>query len=71
MPNASFRKSQNRKRAIDSDKIENILIIYPDPSPDWLFSGKGNMIVNMKSYQLGSEKDSSDNKDIFTAGPFF
>jgi repressor LexA len=68
MSNASFRKSLNNKGAIGSDKLENILRTYSDLSPDWLFSGKGNMIVN-GSYQLNSEKDSSDNKDEFTAEP--
>jgi SOS-response transcriptional repressor LexA len=68
MSNASFRKSLKRKGAIGSDKIENILRVYSDLSPAWLFSGKGDMIVN-GSYQLGSEKDSSDNKDEFTAEP--
>jgi SOS-response transcriptional repressor LexA len=68
MSNASFRKSLNNKGAIGSDKIENILRTYSDLSPDWLFSGKGEMIVN-GSYQLGSEKVSSDNKDAFTAEP--
>jgi SOS-response transcriptional repressor LexA len=68
MSNASFRKSLNNKGAIGSDKLENILRTYSDLSPDWLFSGKGDMIVN-GSYQLVSKKVSSDNKDSFTAEP--
>lgn len=44
MSNASFGKSLKNKGAIGSDKIENILSIYNDLSPEWLLTGKGNML---------------------------
>lgn len=44
MSNASFGKSLKNKGAIGSDKIENILSTYDDLSPDWLLTGKGNML---------------------------
>lgn len=32
--------------SIGSDKLEKILLEYPELNPAWLLSGKGNMIVN-------------------------
>ena len=43
MSNASFGKSLKNNGAIGSDKLENILRIYPDINPDWLLTGRGNM----------------------------
>lgn len=43
MSNASFGKSLKNGGAIGTDKLENILTVYPDISVDWLFSGKGSM----------------------------
>ena len=48
MSNASFRKSLNNKKAIGTDKLENILTIYRDISPSWLLYGVGEMIKNEK-----------------------
>lgn len=44
MSNASFGKSLKQGGAIGSDKLEKILIIYSDISPEWLLTGKGEMI---------------------------
>ena len=44
MSNASFRKSLKSKGATESEKLENILSVYSDLSPSWLFTGKGDMI---------------------------
>lgn len=43
MSNASFGKSLKNGGAIGSDKLENILITYPDLSPTWLLTGEGSM----------------------------
>lgn len=45
MSNASFGKSLKNKKAIGTDKLENILKCYPDINPSWLLTGKGNMII--------------------------
>ena len=44
MSNASFGKSLKNKGAIGTDKLENILSIYPDISPSWLLTGEGPML---------------------------
>lgn len=44
MSNASFGKSLRNNGAIGTDKLENILIAYPEISPDWLLTGRGDMI---------------------------
>lgn len=49
MSNASFGKSLKNKGAIGSDKIENILSVYNDLSPEWLLTGKGNMLKGKES----------------------
>lgn len=45
MSNASFGKQLKKQGAIGTDKLENILSIYPDLSPLWLMTGEGEMIV--------------------------
>lgn len=44
MSNASFGKSLKGGKAIGTDKLENILRIYPDINPSWLLTGEGNML---------------------------
>lgn len=44
MSNASFGKSLRSGGAIGTDKLENILIVYPELSPSWLVSGEGPML---------------------------
>lgn len=44
MSNASFGKCLKKGGAIGTDKLENILSVYPDISPDWLLIGKGDML---------------------------
>ncbi len=45
MANASFGKSLKKGGAIGTDKLENILITYPDISPLWLLRGVGEMLL--------------------------
>ncbi len=45
MANASFGKSLKKGGAIGTDKLENILIVYPDISPLWLLRGVGEMLL--------------------------
>ena len=44
MSNASFGKSLRSGGAIGTDKLENILNVYPELSPSWLVSGEGAML---------------------------
>ncbi|WP_279165520.1 S24 family peptidase [Phocaeicola coprophilus] len=45
MANASFGKSLKNNGAIGTDKLENILSIYPEISPNWLLTGNGDMLL--------------------------
>ena len=45
MSNNSFRKSLNSGGNIGSDKLENILKIYPDLNPSWVLTGNGEMLI--------------------------
>jgi phage repressor protein C with HTH and peptisase S24 domain len=49
MSNASFGKSLKNKGAIGTDKLENILSVYPDISPAWLLIGEGCMLNSQES----------------------
>lgn len=44
MSNASFGKSLRNGGAIGTDKLENILSVYPELSPLWLITGEGSML---------------------------
>ena len=46
MSNASFSKCLKSGKGIGTDKLENILTIYSEISPDWLLTGEGEMIVD-------------------------
>ena len=36
----------NNIKVIGSDKLENILNIFPEINPEWLLTGRGNMLKN-------------------------
>lgn len=55
MSNASFGKCLKKGGAIGTDKLENILSVYPDISPNWLLTGNGTMLRN--STELTPAKD--------------
>ena len=44
MSNDSFGKSLKSGGAIGTDKLENILSVYPNLSPNWLLTGEGAML---------------------------
>ncbi|UOH78727.1 hypothetical protein MT996_04460 [Ornithobacterium rhinotracheale] len=35
---------KKKERPLNSDAIENILLIYPETNPEWLLTGKGEML---------------------------
>ena len=49
MSNASFGKQLKKKGAIGTDKLENILKVYPELSPLWLMTGEGEMLKSNSS----------------------
>ena len=56
MSNASFGKSLKNGKAIGTDKLENILLIYTDINPTWLLTGEGSMLREpMKRGASGDE----------------
>lgn len=44
MGNASFGRSLKNNGAIGTDKLEKILNVYPDISPEWILTGNGTML---------------------------
>ena len=58
MSNASFGKCLKKGGAIGTDKLENILRIYPDISASWLLTGDGEMI---KESNVQTAGDNSTN----------
>lgn len=62
MSNASFGKQLKKKGAIGTDKLENILIAYPELSPSWLMTGVGEMLkpsIDPNAHQSSDEKDNT------------
>ena len=57
MSNASFGKSLKNGGAIGTDKLENFLKTYPEVSPTWLLTGKGNMLVDLDNLTAGQKKE--------------
>lgn len=60
MANASFGKSLKNQGAIGTDKLENILKIYPELSPQWLMTGRGEMLVDNSTPSTFSQSPSVD-----------
>lgn len=52
MSNASFSKSLKNNGSIGTDKLENILSIYSDISPEWLLTGQGDMLKEEPSLSV-------------------
>ena len=62
MSNASFSKSLKSGKGIGTDKLENILTIYFDISPDWLLTGEGPMLRNTEIERDEEKKNSNRSK---------
>lgn len=52
MSNSSFSKSLKNNGAIGTDKLENILSVYSDISPEWLLTGQGDMLKEEPSLSV-------------------
>lgn len=50
--NGAFASQLKNNRTIGVDKLENILIKYPEINPEWLLTGNGSMIKGAKGYEI-------------------
>lgn len=57
-------KAKKNGKAMNSSNIEKILLAYPDLNPDWLITGRGEMLVG----DISSEKP-QENNQIFKCQP--
>ena len=55
MSNGSFASQLKNGRTIGVVKLENILHIYTDVNPEWLLTGKGDMLKSGDTYNNVSE----------------
>lgn len=62
MANASFGKSLKNKGAIGTDKLEKILSIYPEISPNWLLMGIGEMIITKRTPENPNVQEPTNNE---------
>ena len=61
--NGAFASQLKNNRTIGVDKLENILIAFPELNPEWLLTGNGEMIKT-KSKKNVLEKNEDINEDI-------
>lgn len=59
--NASISKPIKNGGSIGSDKLENILSVYPDINPTWLMTGKGYMLNNPELHNKNVSQDVPQN----------
>jgi len=45
LSNGSFGGQLKKNRTIGIDKLENILMTYPDLNAHWVITGEGNMLI--------------------------
>ena len=57
--NGAFGSQLRNNRTIGVDKIENILFEYPELSPEWLLTGKGEMIKSSTVQENIIKEDTS------------
>ena len=51
LSNGIIKSALNKGSALGSDKVENILLTYPDLSAEWLLRGTGDMLLTDKVNQ--------------------
>jgi len=51
---------------LNSSTIENIFTIYPEINPDWLLTGKGEMLRNVKTADVSSESTTIKENNVTT-----
>lgn len=50
-------KGDNKKRPINSNVLENILTIYPNVNPEWLLTGKGEILKTKSEENVVKKND--------------
>lgn len=59
LSNGMIGKAIKTKTGLHSDSIEKILNTYPDLSPEWLLTGKGEMIRDLDTKKKMEPKEDS------------
>ena len=62
--NGAFASQLKNNRTIGVDKLENILISYPEISPNWLLTGKGNMIKDSYNQSIKGDGNYMAGKNL-------
>ncbi|WP_394760315.1 hypothetical protein [Flavobacterium sp.] len=55
--NGAFATQLKNKGTIGSDKLENILIEFEDINPEWLLTGKGDMLRELANNVVNKPKE--------------
>ncbi|WP_448997555.1 S24 family peptidase [Ornithobacterium rhinotracheale] len=55
--NGAFASQLKRGRTIGVDKLENILLSYPEINPEWLLTGEGSMLKDEKAEKQEKQKN--------------
>lgn len=50
-------KGKAKEKALSSDVLAKIVSIYPDINPEWLLTGKGNMLKSMEGLHYVNEPE--------------
>lgn len=66
MTSANFR-GDAKKRPLNSNAIENILSEIPDLNPEWLLTGKGEMLRSLESKQEEKNPNESLKDDLISS----
>ncbi|MEN5130683.1 S24 family peptidase [Elizabethkingia anophelis] len=61
--NGSFASQYKNNKTIGVDKVENILHFYPELNPEWLLTGRGEMIKTKSSENLIKRIDNINDKE--------
>ncbi len=69
MSNASFGKCLKKGGAIGTDKLENVLRVYPEISPEWLLTGAGPMLKEAPSAYDATVSGNSNGGSNITNSP--
>ena len=64
-------KGIQKKTSVNSDALDKIISIYPDISPEWLLSGKGDMFKSASVKEYSNRNDEGEiNKIEEPAAPY-
>jgi len=64
--NSSNFRGKSLKSELSGDTIAKISTIYPEINPDWLLTGKGEMLRNVKTADVSSESTTIKENNVTT-----